>query len=100
MFQYSLRVSASPREPFSFALPLRSPISPAAGRFDHEGVACFELCAAGGGEHFDAAVGAFDPVAAGCGVGAAREAIWRALAAVDRQGCGWGQSVAGRGDFG
>src|SRR3546814_20436666 len=62
MFQYSHRVSASPREPFSFAIPLRSPISPAAGRFDHDDLACFELCAAGGGAHFDPAVGAFAPV--------------------------------------
>src|SRR3546814_4574709 len=34
MCQYSLRVSASPREPFSF-LPRRA-ITPAARRFDHE----------------------------------------------------------------
>src|SRR3546814_20518140 len=54
MFQYSLRVSASPREPFSF-LPRRA-ITPAARRFDHEGVAGFELCAAGRAEHFDRAV--------------------------------------------
>ena len=74
----------------SIPIPLGISIAPAAGRFDHEGVARFEIGAAGGAQHFDPAVGAFDPVAPRYGIVAAREARRGYLAAV-------GEDVRGHG---